>query len=317
MSLAWLSISFSDLFIAIGYFILDFNIYIIGILITIPMLFFINSLIDSISTGAIKSYKIAIFSIIGTLTAFTAFMDQSVILTESKLGEIHSQVNSYFSIFSSLIFIFISFLWFYYMLRVYFAAPRTIKKYAFINLIGAFFAGILSGLLFATGVVWIYPGLDYLSISIGALLTSYAFYKEPKLGYVLPFKVYTLIVISNKANIPLYTYHWNKTDGFDEVLFSGAMIAVGTILSESLNTGRIAQILFEDATLITQSEKSFDLSIALLVSHYRPILAHGLNIFMNKFVEKYRDKLDKNLNITSEFENSFDILNDAFPFVVS
>ena len=80
------------------------------------------------------------------------------------------------------------------MLKIYLLSPPSIKKYTLINLVGAIIAGPISAFIYVFGTNWYIPGLDYITITIGAILTAYAFLKEPKIGYVLQFKIMFLCI---------------------------------------------------------------------------------------------------------------------------
>ena len=76
--------------------------------------------------------------------------------------------------------------------------------------------GLLSGIILAVlwpvglglGLHFTVPGLWLLLLSIAVIPIAVAFVTQPKLVYVLPFRVLRLIVFETKGGVPLFSHVW-------------------------------------------------------------------------------------------------------------
>ena len=316
MSFTWFFMFIGTFFLAISYLTIDTTLYRFAILANAPLTFSIMFLVDSISRHHIDSKKLFITTIVTTCLLIFAFDSVAVILNVSSLGETAPALSGRFNIAGSSVFLLAGFYWLYYMTKIYINAPQSIKKDAKINLLGAIIAGPGAALAFASGFVWILPGIDYVCIAIGALTCAYAFYKQPKLGYVLPFKVYRLMAINSTNGLALFTYDWDK-DVFDNQLFSSALFGISSILKESLGKGIVQEIEFEQGTLLLQNYEDYLVFFVLIANESRPILKKALEIFSNEFIKKFPNGVIRESLEISRFQEAESMLNDTFPFVVS
>jgi len=170
-------------FILLSYLTMNFVVYRIGIVFTIPLVFSTIFLVDSIARDSVDPIKLVFASILSALLVVFSLIEDSVTINESIMGEIGPSVQGPLKFIVGLIFIVAGLLWFYYMLKIYLNAPKSIKKYALTNLIGAIIAGLASIVVFTTGAIWLIPGTDYFLIGVGAMWLSFAFWKQPQLGY--------------------------------------------------------------------------------------------------------------------------------------
>ncbi len=316
MAITWFFLSAGVAFLALSYLFLDLTAYRIGIFITVPLMYSVIFLVDTVSQQKIDPVKIFIATVAASLTFIYGLEPDSVGISVSALGEEHPVLMGKFMLAGSLAFIVSGTYWLYYMVKIYYFCPPSIKKYARVNLLGAILMGPGSALAFASGFVWIFPGTDYLLISIGSLLCTYSFQREPKLGYILPFKVYHLIVIDTKSGIPLFTHNWEETEETEIVLFSSALKAISSILDESLNKGFIREIIFTRALLIIHQPEDSRIIYALVASKSNEILRHGLVLFDKLFRQTYQRKIKENISLVSQFEEAVTLTERAFPFVV-
>jgi hypothetical protein len=302
--------------LAISYLYVDTELYRYAIILNAPITFSIMLLVDSISRQSIDAKKLFITTIISTCLVIFAFDANAVVINESLLGERSPALAGRFNIAGSIIFLISGIFWLYYMVKIYINSPNSIKKDAFVNLLGAIFAGPGAALAFATGFVWILPGTDYICIAIGAMTCSYAFMKQPKLGYVLAFKVYRLHIINVKNGLALFTHDWDQEHTFDNQLFSAALFGISSILNESLGRGIIREIDFEQGILILQQFDEYPVFFVLVANESRPILKQALNLFSKAFIDKFPNELiDEQVNLGKYHEAEL-ILKETFPFVV-
>ncbi|MHA1791582.1 MAG: hypothetical protein ACTSVI_02990, partial [Promethearchaeota archaeon] len=290
-------------------------LYKIGIVASAPLAFSIMALVDSVSRESISPKKLFIITIISTGLVIFSMMNNSVTTNISYLGEKTLALTGFFMVFGALTFIFAGTLWFYYMLKIYMRAPNSIKKVARINFIGSIFAGPGSIIAFSTGFVWIIPGTDYFLISIGSLLCAYSFMTEPKLAYVLPFRVYRLMCVNSKSGIPLYTFEWDKQLTTDEMLLAGAVQGVDTLFKEGIGKGSINQVEFEDAIMILYRDQEYDIMFVLISSKFSMILKESLEIFGKAFIKKFKESLNDEIINSEIFKPTINLINEIFPYI--
>ena len=317
MSLTWAFMFIGTFLLTISYLNVDTSLYRFAIIANAPLTFSIMLLVDSISRQSIDPLKLFITTIVTTCLVIFAFEPNSVKINDSYLGEKAPALAGRFDIAGSLLFLLAGLFWLYYMAKIYLHAPSNIKRDAGINLLGAIIAGPGAALAFATGFVWILPGTDYACIAVGALTCSYAFMKQPKLGYVLPFKVYKLMAINGQSGLALYAYDWDREQPFDNQLFSAALFGISSILDESLGKGVIKEIEFEQGILLLEQLNNYPVFFVLVASESRPILKHALNLFSKSFIELFpSDEIESNSNV-SKYTKATKLLSDNFPFVVN
>ncbi|MHA1394880.1 MAG: hypothetical protein ACTSRZ_15355, partial [Promethearchaeota archaeon] len=201
MFLTWAFLFFGNVLLSISYFTYDFNTYRLGVIINVPLCFTIIILMDSISSNHIDTKKMILATCISTALIITAWEEGSVKLNTTGLNEITPSLNGTFLIVGSLTFIFAGLNWLFYAIKITIHSPFQIKKIAKINLIGSIIAGPGAMLAFSLGIVWFFPGTDYLLIGIGALIFTSSFNKKPSLGFILPFTAYRIMIIHTESSL--------------------------------------------------------------------------------------------------------------------
>ncbi|MHA1820168.1 MAG: hypothetical protein ACTSU2_15560 [Promethearchaeota archaeon] len=315
MAITWFFLWLGNFLLAIAYLFLDINFYRWGIIITSPLAFAIMKMVDSISRENIDPIKLFIITSISTALFIFSFDENAIILNKSTLGDTTLALNGPFDVAGSLVFLFSGLLWLYYMTKIYINAPAEIKRYALINLIGAILIGPGSIIAFGSGIVWIFPGTDYILIALGALLSVYAFRKAPQLGFILRVKVYRLVCINSESGVPLYSYNWSDNEIIDDIMLSGALKGINSILIESVKKGFINQIKLEESYIIFYYLEEQKLMFILFASEIVPLLNRGIVDFSHRFTKKF-EKILKETNIDlSQFNSTDEIIKISFPFV--
>lgn len=316
MSFTWFFLLLGTVLLAFSYLALDSNLYRIAIIVNAPLTFSIMFLVDSVSRQSIDPKKLFVSTIVSTCFVIFAFDTNAVKINKSFHGGTTLAMSGRFDIAGSSLFLLAGLFWLYYMAKIYINAPQSIKKDAGINLLGAIIAGPGSTVAFASGFVWIVPGADYACIALGALTCAYAFMRQPKLGYVLPFRVYKLMTINSESGLALYSYDWDTENPFDNQLFSAALFGICSILNESLKKGIIKEIQFEQGILILQQHEEYPIFFVLIANESRPILKKGLDLFSKGFIEKYPTQIVQSQIELSKFKDADAILQKNFPFIV-
>lgn len=316
MVLTWGFLWIGNLFLALGYLTLNYTIYKIGIILSIPLTYGIVFLTDSITREKISTSKLVLTTFISTLLLGFAFQPNIVEQNTSKLGEMGLAMRGEFFFAGSIIFLVAGSFWFIYMLKIHLHAPLSIKKYSRINFIGAIIAGPGSILMFSTTIVWYIPGVDYFFIGIGALLCSYSFWKEPKLGYILPFTVYELIILDSNSGLNLFSYNWNNEMNQEEWL-SEKLTNIAAILRESLNRWNLNELKFDQGKLILKKSPDLPITYVLICSRSTKILNQALETFSVEFDEEYR-KISRFLrNDRNKYLFANRLVDSTFPFVIN
>ena len=136
-------------------------------------------------------------------------------------------------------------------------------------------------------------------VGIGVLLCAYSFAKQPKLGYVLPFRVHRLIAADNRSGVPLFTFTWDEKGLAETTLFAGAMQGVSGILNESLHQGTVQEIKFERGFLLLHQLQEIPVTFILIATKSSQILKQGLGMFAENFAATFKSNLKTENNCGS------------------
>ncbi len=315
MSVIWLSLFMSNFVLGIAYVTMDSSLYRIGMILSAPIGFAMMGLVDTISQEKIRYESLFINSVI--LTSFFIFILEagSVVQNTTILGETTLALSGNAMIATSIVFLYAGLLWVFFMAKIHIHAPKSIKKISKINLMGAIIAAPGSIVAFSTGFIWIFPGTDFLLIGIGGIACAYSFHKQPKLGYVLPFKTYRLICVNSISGTSFYKYDWDSRGIVDEALLSGALQGISLILKESIQKGEIQEIRFDEGILMFHRIPENNILFALLVSKPSSILKESLEHFGTTFVKQYHKVIESDLVDLNEFADADFIVEATFPYV--
>lgn len=313
MALMWAFLGSGDVLLATAYLLLDPMLYRIGIVLIAMVTFLFAPLVDSISRTSIDPKKIALVSALLTGLAVTAFEPGAVGLNRSSLGEVGPSMQGGFRIWGSLVFLTSSVFWFYYMFRIYRNSPDGIRKAARGNFWASALAGPGAALAFATGLVWYLPGLDFLIIAISALFFSYYFYTEPKLAFILRFRVHGLYVISLKQGTTLFTHHWTPKR-VEEMLFSGAITAIRMILQEATGHASIRKIEMDEGIFLLETAVEEELPFVLHTTGESRVLELSLKTFRRDFVRRV-GIVREDVHVREQEART--LIQERFPYVPS
>ncbi len=315
MFITWFSLGLGSLLLAIAYLNLNTWVYRLAFIVSAPLGLAIMGLVDTISQERIRYENLFINTVILTGLLIFVFSPNSVVINTTVLGETTPALSGPADFFVTLLFLYTGILWLYFMAKLHYYAPPSIKRFSKINLIGAILAAPGSIVAFATGFIWIFPGTDFLLIGIGGLLCAYSFNKQPKLGYVLPFKAYRLICVDAISGTPLYKYDWDASTIIDEALLSGALQGISMILQESVQKGEIQEIRFDEAILMFMRVRRKNVYFALLVSKSSQILMEGLHMFGHAFVSHYDSVLSQDLVDIERLSDADLLIQETFPYI--
>jgi hypothetical protein len=161
------------------------------------------------------------------------------------------------------------------------------------------------------------PRLETFLAVLAMIPWTIALVKEPRLAFVLPFKVMRLVIFETKGGLPIYTKNWIESESRslkDEALFSSMLQGIGMILGEAVKKGTIREIQLTDAILLLHRNEEFSIACVLVATKSTKTLRHALNEFAEEFYETFSEKFDI-LSEPQRFEDASSLVEQHFAFV--
>ena len=141
--------------------------------------------------------------------------------------------------------------------------------------------------------------------------------EHPQLLFILPFRALNLTIIDSYGGLPLYKYDFEKNaKNIDQMLFSGMMQGISTILSEAVHRGTVKEINLSQGRLIIHAKEDSNVIFVLLTTKSSYMLTEALVNFASKFIEKYGEFL-KDLNVVDHFRDADNLIKEYFSFIPS
>ncbi len=272
-------------------------------------------LLDIVAREAIEPIKLTFFSLFAGMAIIFSFDPTAVIIYQFPNGEISVGSSGYFRITIFFIAIFQGILLFYFFFKIFWKAPKSLKLFSLLNLIGAIIVSIIPSIFYIAGLTMVVPGCAMLLFGVGTFLISIAFVLQPKLSYILPFRVYHLIVIEKKSGLPLYKHSWRQGDDLIKInpqVFSSLFHGIELFVEDTVHRGVIQEINVEKAILIMGHYKST--SCVLITSKTSLVLRRALNSFCLKFWHKFSDIINDPSKL-SQFESTKVLVEECFAFI--
>ncbi len=271
--------------------------------------------LDTINSEKLDMKKVVLLAVISTLLIIST-LDPNAVTPMFYSSGIASLMKSSYYRFTFLVLVTdIGVTFAYYVLKINYHAPPSLKKYSRINATGGVFIGILTAMVYGLNLTLLLPGLVPLIIGIGTLFVSYAFYRRPALGYVLPFRAIKLFVVDASSGLCLFEYTWDTTTKWgNPSLFTGLFQGLSSLTEEALQQGRLQEIVLEKGVLLIQRSSDSPFYSVLLTTRSSRYLRQALRLFTRKFSERYPEA-KRGIHDLQIFENATDIVVDAFPYV--
>jgi hypothetical protein len=300
---------------AIGYLLLEPALIIIQGYLYIFVGVVVILALDTINSEKLDMKKVVLLAIISTVLVISTFDVNAVIPMLYPSGIASLMKSSYYRFTFLLLVIDIGVTFFYYVLKINYHAPLSLKRYSRINAIGGVFIGILTAIVYGSNLTLILPGLVPLIIGTGTLFVSYAFYRRPALGYVLPFRAMKLFVVDAASGLCLFEYTWDTTiKSANPSVFTGLFQGLSSLTEEALQQGRLQEIRLERGVLLIQRSSDSSLYTILLTTRPSRYLRQALRLFTWRFQERYPEA-KHGIHDLQIFKNATDIVLDAFPYV--
>jgi len=203
---------------------------------------------------------------------------------------------------------------FYYLINLVIKSPPKLKKYVFLIFGIAFVIGVTVITIIILDI-FIIPGFDGILLSLTVALITIIFTIQPKLFYVLPFKALRMTVLDTDSGSFLYDFQWEKkSDMINDVLYSGMMQGVRTIVKESMNKGDLNEIRTEGAIIILEYNKKAHLACVLASTKSSKTLQKALERFKIEFHEKFSEHFSQRYDLNL-FKDSDSLIKDIFGFL--
>ena len=311
----WACLTLWILFQAISDLLLSIPLHIIGFYTLIVVIYFANLFVDSITRDSVDVLKMIIATISSSAIMFFSFLQDDAVIIEENAMTQYPTFNGNFRYATLIQVSFFILVTTYGNLKVFFHTPHNLKFYSFLNLFGTYLYGIQPLLIQFTHLEKKFPGMANGSMAIGTLLISIVFIKQPKLAYILPIKVYKILILDTKGSNVLYKHDWNELEAASsENIFSCMIQAISTMFDETLNKGNLREIKFDEAILSLKISKKTAIACILISSSFTKTLRSSFNDFSNEVFTDY-ENLKNEPSIKEKYEKGNTILENYFPFV--
>jgi hypothetical protein len=273
------------------------------------------ALFDSVSRESVDPIKMLLIGIFSALLIYTSFETNSITYFPLSNGKYGWDWNGNFKITTILITSLVSLMWLYYCAKIYLNTPKRIKRNALELILGAHFLAIIPMILVITNLNLIYFGCEAMSMGLGALICAYEFARQPKLMFILPFKVLNLTVINTNSGIPLYKYNWDHDSEYvDEMLFSAMLQGISMILKEAVHKGDVKEIRLTHGILLLYQQPRNPIVFVLVASKSSKILHDALKTFGIRFTTHFKQQLNQVVE-AEQFLGAEKIIQKYFSFI--
>lgn len=270
--------------------------------------------LDSITRESIDPLKMILITIISTIILVFSLQEDAVVVGTFPNGEKSVFTNGMFRYAGAIAGLFSGLIYLFFMIKVYINSPQNLKRYATYNLIGAVIISLFPAMFVITGLSSLVPGTETLSFALGALISAFAFIREPKLAYVLPFKVLQLTIIDTSSGIGIFNYQWKSEIQIDSTLFSGMIQGISMMCKETVGQGNINEIHLDQAVLTLCRNDQYSLAFVLISTRNSNVLQESLNVFAAEFCTNYC-KAFKTMCDVGQFNGASNLIIECFPMI--
>jgi len=276
-------------------------------IITVPAAIFFIIGINYIIKESYNSILLVIAFSWGILICYTAFLPDATKLT-IEAGYLTINWAGLFAIIADNFQFYYGAIIFFWGLRTWLNAPLLIRKEAMI-----FFMGM--SCLFFSFLIYLFSIINPIMIlvsdmviTLGNILYIFAILKEPKLLYILPFKIYR-IVVKDREGFPLFDHDWSLSN-INETIFTGFINTVQLLSEEIMDVGGLLDINLKEGILIVrESEK---ITVGLVSSKSSKLLRQSLKNFTADFEIKFQKELKESMKDMKQYDNAYELIDKHF-----
>ena len=274
----------------------------------VPTTIFLTIGINFIFKETYNSFLLIIEASLGSVLVILSLLPNSV-LFELEYGYITVNWAGPFSFVGDFYLLIPLILVFYWGLKTWLNAPVFIKRQANVFFLGTVIVGPLNMVIFLL-YYWepIFILIADIIGALGTLVFNLAIFKEPKLLYILPFRLYRILV-KDRAGFPLFDHDWSQSK-INEKVFTGFVNAVQLMSKEIIDLGGLLDINLEKGLLIVN--ESDYITVGLLSSKSSKLLKETLKKFTSDFEQKFQKELKQELKNPQNYEGAFELIEKYF-----
>ena len=217
--------------------------------------------------------------------------------------------------------LFISILYLYYAYKIYQISSEQHRSSALLVFAGAISFGPLVIISFILRLGTFIPGISALFSGIGVLLTTIGFQKSPHLIYVLSAKPIKLNVVDEERGLTLFTHNFSSDlINVQDTLIVSVIESISNFTQQVLQKGRIKEIVLDDGLIYISRSAKYQIHFILISNTRSRVLNKNLESFVNLFLDKFGDELDKITKPVIEitpYTKASQFIPIAFPYIPS
>jgi hypothetical protein len=274
-------------------------------------------LADSFTRDSVDPKKMLILGILSTVAVMLSFEPDAAVVGTFTSGDPGVILGQNFTISIGILTLMICAVFAYYTPLMHRAASPALKRYTRLCMLSGFMFVVVVPLSILARASNILPRVETLLAVLAIVPWTIALVKEPRLAFVLPFKVTRLTVFETEGGVPIYNKIWAAwdTSGMThEGLFTGMLQGIGMILTEAMDKGDVREIKMADAKLILHHSDMFPIACVLVTTESTQTLRHSLVKFAEDFYDRFENEFNNIANI-QKFENAFELVDEHFAFV--
>jgi len=313
--IAWVGLTLNQLLEGLSYLYLSLPFFALNGLSAIPVFYAIILGADAITRETVDPIKVAVVTGAVVALFFLAMQPGSVENWTFPNGDKSLAMGGLIQYVYPAIEMLVLFVPWYHAIAIHRQAPPSMKRYSATYLIA--WTIILWGVCVVTltRLSLIIPGIQALMIAFAILLVSVVFVRQPKLAFILPFKVMRLTVIDTDSGISIFSHTWRSGAGIiDENMFSGMLQGVSDFIKESINRGNVDEIKLTEGVLILQRNQQTSAACVLVATKSSRTLRDALRRFSNRFCEQFKSCLP-NTSEVGQFAPASSLVAECFPFL--
>ncbi len=315
LACTWLSVFLYSSAQGLAFQFLSLDLYRISYFIAAFVNIFLLIFNDYISKESIHPIRLTIITGLFIVALISSFLPNSIILDFYPNGELGIFQAGYFRILVNFPLVLTFIILIYSTSRLYLEAPQELKIYCGLYLFGMLLIVIGPIIFIILNLNLIFPAFHLFWMAISSVIIGITYSKEPRIGYILPFKVIKLSVIEINRGISLFNYNWSKKEELlEQATFSAMIHAINQFIGETLQKGYIREIILEKAILIVQKQEKYPIAFVLISTKSSKSLRKGLNCFIERFIKEYSEYFQIPHD-TEKFKSASHIILDCFSFV--
>lgn len=320
LAILWIAVTMANLVFTLSNLFLYIPLYQVFFAILCVEVFCTILFVDFLSRESIDPLKTAICAFLSGFLIISALDSSLFYYTTYPGGE---KTISFSGEIIEPLFLVISAYWgavlLIFSIHVFKESPKNLKFKAFLTVIAVFV--ILIRGMFSWQFNSISPLINTLLFLIGFGTLGIIFIQNPQLAFILPMKVIRLNVFDTRSGVTLFTHDWHSDINvplINEVLFSGMLHGLNSILKEAVNKGNVHEIHLDNAVLLLNHVRDTPILFVLVATKTSKSLRKALGLFSHDFLHQFANiipHIDMGGTDISVFNDATYLVKQTFPFV--